>query len=85
MENKRKLQFGAAAVMLNGVLALAGMQPKAAWACPTVQEGCNITCMTNPTAFCQALAPGCTVTEAICEYVPITICGDGTLYYCTYS
>jgi hypothetical protein len=87
MEIKRKLQLGAAAAILNGVIALIALSPATALAdsCQTHLGGCTVLaqCLSNPTAWCQSLQPGCTVTSATC-YGPYTLC-PGNLYSCSYN
>jgi hypothetical protein len=75
MNTRRKIQLGAAAVILNGLGALAGMAPNTALAnpCPPVTVNCGLpSCGATPdfpNFVCQIYAPpGCTVTSAICTY-----------------
>jgi hypothetical protein len=61
METKRKLQFGAAAVIANGLLALTAMTPRTALANPCAEK---ILCSCQNLAYCQSIAaPGCTATS----------------------
>jgi hypothetical protein len=82
MEIKRKIQIGAAAVVANGLMALAALQPRAALAVSCTDRGicgCGYTL-----ANCQAIAPpGCTATSLVCalnyscgfaSMSPFTIC-----------
>ena len=86
MQIKRKIQVGAAAVILNGVVALIGLHSSAAVAgsCTTQLSGCTgpAYCQANPTAWCESLQPGCTVTQAYC-YTQGFLCG--VLYICDYN
>lgn len=85
MEIKRKLQLVAATVILNGTAALLGLYPATASAdsCTPRLVGCTAIgqCLSNPTAWCQSLQPGCTVTSAMCR---TNLC-VALMYFCTYS
>jgi hypothetical protein len=69
MQSKRKLQFIASAVILNGVLALTAMAPRVALANPCAPI---TACLPNTgvcgAALCAQLAqPGCTNTSHTCQ------------------
>jgi hypothetical protein len=81
MTSNRKIQWGAAVVIANGLLGLSAVAPNIASAnpCSTIIL-CSATCPgSNDTARCQAAAPaGCTVTSAVCfpaqcNGLPITL------------
>ena len=80
MKTRRKIQFGAAAVIANSVLALGLMAPRSALATPCQPKlFCGYQFCTG-LAFCQGVAdPGCTATSQTCEI----ICGPSTL--CLYQ
>jgi hypothetical protein len=89
MDIQRKLQLGAAGVILNGILVLSALYPGIAEAaCQTSLAGCTLStsCPLNPTAFCEALQPGCTVTQHFCE-IAIGVCPYPPYYTyaCSYS
>jgi hypothetical protein len=65
MVTKRRLQLGAAAVIVNGLLALSAMAPTPAVAAScTTQLFCGFC---GNLSFCQAHAqPGCTATSGTC-------------------
>lgn len=73
MEIKKKIQLGAATVMVNGVLALFALNPSAALAtsCGPVQY-CGTTappgmCFPSLISFCQSNTPsGCTYASTTC-------------------
>jgi hypothetical protein len=87
MQTKRKLQLGAAAVIINATVALLALHSGAAIAgsCTTLLTGCTIygECQTNPTAWCQSLQPGCTVTGN--NFCVTGICADELFYECHYN
>jgi hypothetical protein len=70
METRRKIQFGALAVVANGLLALTLLSPRPALANPcSNQNVCVGTCVT--VAYCQSIAqPGCTATGVFCTGLP---------------
>jgi hypothetical protein len=71
METKRKIQFGAAAVVANALLALSAMSPSPAFANPCAAKPlCLPGCLNQQglLSVCQSVAnPGCTVTSATCS------------------
>jgi hypothetical protein len=78
----RKLQLSAAAVLVNGVVALASVAPASA------QTGCGVLLLCNecPTlSYCNELKPGCTASSVTCTNGPL--CpqphGEGFCYYTT--
>jgi len=88
MQIKRKIQMAAAAVILNGAVALMVLQssPAVAGSCAARTAGCTESgeCWTNPTAWCESLQPGCTVTSVQC-YAAGGLCGSSYMYICNYS
>jgi hypothetical protein len=66
MNAKRKIQFGAAAVVANGLLALTALSPSTALANPCTDIGlCLATCATP--SICNQVAPaGCHETSLTC-------------------
>jgi hypothetical protein len=81
MNSHRKLQWGSAVVIANGLLTLSAFSSNVALAnpCSTILL-CQSSCPgPNDTAKCQAAAPpGCTVTAALCfpaqcNGLPITL------------
>jgi hypothetical protein len=87
MEIKRKIQFGAAAVIANSLLALSALAPLPALANPCAnQVVCPGSCPTN-LSFCQLIAqPGCTATSQICGSPGIGICaGYNYILLCRYQ
>ena len=72
-----KIRWGAAAVILNGFVALgATVSPQAmAAACPTTGHHCR-ACPANPEQYCQSIAPSCTVLGTYCA-VGAMWCGRG--------
>jgi hypothetical protein len=83
MQTKQKLRLGAAAVILNGLMALSVVSPRIAHAqsCPPINM-CH-HCFTT-LAQCQALAPpGCTAITFGCV---VGGCGEGiSLGTCTFQ
>ena len=69
MVTTRKLQFGAAVVFANGLLALTVMAPRPALANPcAVRTGCVGACGSQATGFCNFNLPaGCTLTSLTCN------------------
>jgi hypothetical protein len=70
MEHKRRIQFGAAAVIANGLLALSVVSPHHALAAscsPTVVCFPAALCAANGAGYCRDNTPaGCTFTSATC-------------------
>lgn len=87
METKRKLQLGAAAVIANGLLALAAMQPvpAIAGACDvydTVFCSVNFTC---PTVDHCTPRAGCSVQEQCVSFGCSWMSPPRALISCDYS
>jgi hypothetical protein len=92
METKRKLQFGAAAVIINGLVALGSMvsNPALATSCPDQSAGCacnNGFFTQGATQICENEAPaGCTFlsgtcTSTICAQLPTVVFTIATCHY----
>jgi hypothetical protein len=87
MESKRKIQFGAAAVVANGLLALSAMHPLPAFANPCSSfDACGLpqgACTpANATNLCNGRAPaGCTVTSYTCTANLCAVVGGGIPLY----
>jgi hypothetical protein len=75
MEIKRKVQFGAVAVIANGLLALSALDPGVALAssCPDL-DVCLPFCNTEGiNMYCQgSTPPGCTFVGTTCQDI---VCG----------
>lgn len=84
MDIRRKIQFGAAAVIANGLLALTLMAPEAAHANPCSPQ---IFCACGGLSFCQAKAqPGCTATGgAFCKQGSGFCMQPLSVTYCEYN
>jgi len=89
MRTNRKIQLGAAAVILNGVVALSGLysEPALASGCSPLLSGCTTQlpqCPNGVQAFCEGLQPGCTVTSSSCNIVPSCPFPPFYFYSCQY-
>jgi hypothetical protein len=90
MEIKRKLQFGASAVIANAALALGIMSPIPAQANPCSPiVRCNVYLCGGAgggLAGCQAVAlPGCTATSMTCSMINLCTLGPGFTTVCRYD
>jgi hypothetical protein len=89
MDTRRKIQFGAAAVFANGILALAVLSPRVAQANPCSSFAlCTGTCSQNLAAVCNHYAPaGCTATSETCMFALDHPCQAPTSYLlgCNFS
>ena len=81
METKRKLQFGAAAVTANALLALGLLSASPAFASCAISH--KNVCVCQTIAGCQVLAPpGCTAVSSTCT--PFQ-CPGGFVNICGYQ
>jgi hypothetical protein len=82
---KRKIQFGAAVVIANGVLALTVLTSQPAFANPCGEQAkCASACQNL--SYCQSIAlPGCTATSVTCLRTPIICSNGGPLTECFYN
>jgi len=83
MKTQRKLQLGAATVILNGLAALGGLIPQISQA-QSCSEKALCGCPAVTLADCQAAAPpGCTAISVTCT--PLS-CGAGVKFsICQYQ